>query len=179
MGECCQCASVASFQCCQFPIVGCRGARRRAEAARVPLLRGAARWCARAGSPALFCGCGRLSTAAKMAAPHAFGWAPHQTDVTRPPRPCTAASSKGEGALATSRGEIGGRLGEATLPCGRDGARPSRCGRNKLRPSRWWSHSQVSPLPTSPTADQRAGGFSTRCPKRHRLSLRCWWLLAA
>ena len=96
-----------------------------------------------------------------------------------PPRPCTASSSKGEGALATSRGEIGGRLGEATLPCGRDGARPSRCGRNKLRPSRWWSHSQVCPLSTSPTADQRAGGFSTRCPKRHRLSLRCWWLLAA
>ena len=52
-----------------------------------------------------------------------------------PPRPCTASSSKGEGALATSRGEIGGRLGEATLPCGRDGARPSRCGRNKLRPA--------------------------------------------
>ena len=68
-GECCQCASVASFQCCQFPIVGCRGARGRAEAARVPLPRGAARWCARAGSPAFFCG-GRLSTAAKMAAPH-------------------------------------------------------------------------------------------------------------
>ena len=36
-----------------------------------------------------------------------------------PPRPCTAASSKGEGTLATSRGEIGGRLGEATLPYGR------------------------------------------------------------
>ena len=53
-GECYQCASVASSQCCQFPIVGCRGARARAEAARVPLPRGVARWCARVSSPALF-----------------------------------------------------------------------------------------------------------------------------
>ena len=42
----------------------------RVEAARVPLPRGAARWCARARAPALFCGVGGLSTAAKMAAPH-------------------------------------------------------------------------------------------------------------
>ena len=80
--------------------MGCRGARARAEAARVPLPRGGRSvcWCARVSSPALFCGCGRtwdvrrgtlaalgepvrqakvlrltsyvLSTAAKMAAPH-------------------------------------------------------------------------------------------------------------
>ena len=58
-------SNVANFQ------LWAVGARGRAEAARVPLPRGAARWCARASSPALFCGEWEgLSTAAKMAAPH-------------------------------------------------------------------------------------------------------------
>ena len=165
-------SSVANFQ------LWAVGARGWSEAARVPLPRGAARRCARASSPALFCGVWEAFYRRQDGGSPYFG-AGCPVKQMWPPRPCTASSSKGEGALATSRGEIGGRLGEATLPCGRDGARPSRCGRNKLRPSRWWSHSQVCPLSTSPTADQRAGGFSTRCPKRHRLSLRCWWLLAA
>ena len=61
-------SSVANFQ------LWAVGARGRAEAARVPLPRGAARRCARASSPALFCGVWEgLSTAAKMAAPHTLG----------------------------------------------------------------------------------------------------------
>ena len=73
-GECCQCASVASFQCCQFPIVGCRGVR-RAEAARVPLPRGAARWRARAGRSGKSAAspmCGALVCAGEFA--RAFLW---------------------------------------------------------------------------------------------------------
>ena len=68
------------------------------------------------------------------------------------------------------------RRGDPTMRPRRSTALPVR---SQQVATRWWSHSQVCPLSTSPTADQRAGGFSTRCPKRHRLSLRCWWLLAA
>ena len=100
-------SSVANFQLS----VGCRGARARAETARVPLPRGAARWCARAGSPALFCGVWEgLSTAAKMAAPH------------------TAAPAESQ--CLMSHRQVSGLM------------------------------SQVSPLSTSPAADQRADGYS-------------------
>ncbi len=166
--------------------MGCRGARgrARAEAARVPLPRGAARWCARASSPALFCGVGGLrhdmpqnrtrarrcngraarwpSKLPRWRLPILLGGAPRQTDVARPPRPCTAASSKGEGALATSRGEIGGRLGEAPLPGGRDKRGRSRWGLMSHAPrpvSGLRSHVRA-PVPTSPAADKSAGGYS-------------------
>ena len=46
-GECCQCASVARFQCCQFPIVGCR-ARGGGKSAASP--RCGALACARAST---------------------------------------------------------------------------------------------------------------------------------
>ena len=74
-----------------------------------------------------------------------------------PPRPCTATSSKGEGALATTRGEIGGRLGEATLPCGRDKRGRSRWGLMSHAPrpvSGLMSHVRA-PVPTSPAAKWR------------------------
>ena len=105
-------SSVANFQ------LWAVGARGRAEAARVPLPRGAARRCARASSPALFCGVWEAFYRRQDGGSPYFG-AGCPVKQMWPPRPCTASSSKGEGALATSRGEIGGRLGEATLPYGR------------------------------------------------------------
>ena len=67
-------SNVASFQ------LWAVGARGRAEAARVPLPRGAARWCARVRSPALFCGvwegCGMICRRTGRARGDATGGTP-------------------------------------------------------------------------------------------------------
>ncbi len=104
-------SSVANFQLSE----GCRGAGRSGRFPRCGAL-----VCAGEFARAFLWGVGGAFYSRQDSGSPYFG-AGRPIKQMWPPRPCTAASSKGEGALATSRGEIGGRLGEAPLPGGRDG----------------------------------------------------------